>query len=115
MKYLLILFNICCLVFGQTSWKYGMQNLHLHGNVISKIFQFFFSPFILIGFALYIIATIIWMYLLSKLPLSFLYPLQSLAYVLSIVIAILIFKEHIPLTRWIGTGVILIGVYLIVK
>jgi drug/metabolite transporter (DMT)-like permease len=92
-----------------------MQNLQLQGNLVSKFFQFIFSPLILLGFALYIIATVIWMYLLSKLPLSFLYPLQSLAYVISIVVAIAIFKEQVPVTRWIGTGVILIGVYLIVK
>lgn len=115
MKYVLILANICCLVFGQTAWKYGMQHIQLKGSLFVRFFQFFFSPLILLGFALYIIATGIWMYLLSKLPLSFLYPLQSLAYVLSLVIALLIFKEHIPITRWIGTGVILFGVYLIVK
>jgi drug/metabolite transporter (DMT)-like permease len=114
-KYGLILINILCLVFGQTAWKYGMQNVHLQGSLIAKFFQFVFSPFILLGFALYIIATVVWMYLLSKLPLSFLYPLQSLAYVFSIVIAILIFKEHVPAIRWVGTGVILLGVYLIVK
>ncbi|UOY91321.1 EamA family transporter [Ectobacillus sp. JY-23] len=115
MKYVLILVNILCLVLGQTSWKLGMENMQLHGNIVQKFFQFVFSPLIFLGFVLYILATVIWMYLLSKLPLSFLYPLQSLAYVFSLIIAFLIFKEHIPITRWIGTGVILFGVYLIVK
>jgi drug/metabolite transporter (DMT)-like permease len=115
MKYVLILINIICLVFGQTAWKIGLGNLHLTGNIIQKLFQFFFSPFIFLGFILYIIATGIWMYLLSKLPLSFLYPLQSLAYVIALFIALFLFKEQIPVTRWIGTGVILVGVYLIVK
>jgi drug/metabolite transporter (DMT)-like permease len=114
-KYILILINICCLVLGQTAWKYGMQNLQLEGSFVAKFFQFFFSPFILLGFALYIIATVIWMYLLSKLPLSFLYPLQSVAYIFSLVVALLIFKEHIPVTRWIGTGIILFGVYMVIK
>ncbi|MEH7107511.1 EamA family transporter [Bacillus sp. JJ1764] len=115
MKYILILANILCLVLGQTSWKVGLENLHLHGNIIQKFFQFFFSPFILAGFVLYIAATGIWMYLLSKLPLSFLYPIQSLAYVFAIFIALFLFKESIPVTRWVGTGVILFGVYLITR
>ncbi len=115
MKYVLILINILCLVLGQTAWKYGLENLQLNGNVIQKFFQIVFSPLILLGFALYIFATVIWMYLLSKLPLSFLYPIQSIAYVIALFIGLLLFKEQIPVTRWIGTGVILVGVYLVVK
>ncbi|MCM2535975.1 EamA family transporter [Neobacillus pocheonensis] len=115
MKYALILTNIICLVLGQTSWKVGLGKIHLHGNFLEKLFQIAFSPLILLGFVLYIIATVIWMYLLSKLPLSFLYPLQSVAYVLALFVAYFLFKEQIPITRWIGTGVILLGVFLVVK
>jgi drug/metabolite transporter (DMT)-like permease len=115
MKFLLIILNILCLVSGQTAWKIGLQNVKLHGSIISKFFQIVFSPPIFLGFVLYIVATVIWMYLLSKLPLSFLYPLQSLAYILSLFIGLLVFKEVIPITRWIGTAVILLGVFLIVK
>ncbi|XJZ28581.1 EamA family transporter [Bacillota bacterium Lsc_1132] len=115
LKYVLILINIVCLVLGQTSWKIGLENLHLHGNLFQKFFQFVFSPFIFLGFVLYILATVIWMYLLSKLPLSFLYPLQSVAYVLALFVGLFLFKEQIPISRWIGTGVILLGVYLVVR
>jgi drug/metabolite transporter (DMT)-like permease len=115
LKFVLLLSNIICLVLGQTCWKIGLGNLHLHGNLFQKFFQFVFSPFIFLGFILYILATIIWMYLLSKLPLSFLYPLQSIAYVLSLFVGAFLFKEQIPVTRWIGTGVILLGVYMVVK
>ena len=114
-KYVLIFTNILLLVLGQTSWKIGLEKLQLHGNLIQKLFQFVFSPFIFLGFVLYILATVIWMYLLSKLPLSFLYPLQSIAYVLALFVGLLLFKEQIPITRWIGTGIILLGVYLVVR
>lgn len=114
-KYVLILTNIVCLVLGQTAWKFGLQHLNLHGNLFIKLLQFVFTPLIFLGFVLYIAATFIWMYLLSKLPLSFLYPLQSVAYVLALFVGLYLFKEHIPLTRWIGTGVILLGVYLVVR
>lgn len=115
LKFVLILSNIVCLVLGQTSWKIGLGNLHVHGNLFQKLFQFVFSPFIFLGFVLYILATVIWMYLLSKMPLSFLYPLQSVAYVLALFVGLFLFKEQIPMTRWIGTGVILVGVYLVVR
>jgi drug/metabolite transporter (DMT)-like permease len=41
--------------------------------------------------------------------------LQSIAYILALFVGVFLFKEHIPATRWIGTGIILLGVYLIVK
>jgi drug/metabolite transporter (DMT)-like permease len=115
MKFLLILLNILCLVFGQTAWKMGLEKLELHGSIVAKLFQILFSPLILLGFALYIVATIIWMFLLSKFPLSYLYPLQSFAYIISLFVGLFVFKEFIPPTRWIGTCVILFGVYLVVK
>ncbi|MGG5252863.1 EamA family transporter [Neobacillus sp. SM06] len=114
-KYVLLLTNILFLVLGQTSWKIGLEKLQLHGSLIQKFFQFVFSPFIFLGFVLYILATVIWMYLLSKLPLSFLYPLQSIAYVLALFVGLFLFKEQIPITRWVGTGIILLGVYLVVR
>jgi multidrug transporter EmrE-like cation transporter len=115
LKYVLILTNIVCLVLGQTAWKYGLENIQLSGSLVQKFFQIIFSPLILLGFALYVFATVIWMYLLSKLPLSFLYPLQSIAYVLALFIAVYLFKEQIPVTRWIGVTVIMFGVYLVAR
>ncbi len=113
MNYILTLVNILLLVVGQTVWKIGIEKMPLNsiGNILSAIF----SPLILLGIALYGLATVIWIYLLSKFPLSVLYPLQSLAYVLGMVVALLIFHEHISATRWIGVAFIMFGVYLISK
>jgi drug/metabolite transporter (DMT)-like permease len=98
---------------GQTLWKIGIEKMSL--NSISSILSVIFSPLIILGIALYGLATVIWIYLLSKFPLSVLYPLQSLAYVFGMVVALLIFHEHISATRWIGVAVIIFGVYLISK
>lgn len=113
MNYILILFNIVLLVLGQALWKIGVEKIQLNepGDIISILF----SPFIVIGIILYGLATVIWIYLLSKFPLSFLYPLQSLAYVFGLIVAIVLFQEYVPITRWIGVGIILIGIYFIAR
>ncbi|EJY56029.1 hypothetical protein URH17368_1422 [Alicyclobacillus hesperidum URH17-3-68] len=107
----LILANVCLLVGGQTLWKYGLQHRDL--TDIRSIVVAMFSPWVIAGIVLYVVATVIWIFLLNKLSLSLLYPLQSLAYVLAILVSMFVFHEHIPALRWVGVGVILAGVALI--
>jgi drug/metabolite transporter (DMT)-like permease len=113
MNFVLILVNIILLVTGQTLWKIGIEPIQLHG--VKSILLAMFSPWIVAGIVLYVIATVIWIYLLKQMPLSMLYPIQSLAYIAAVFVAIFIFHEHVSITRWVGVGVILAGVALVVK
>ncbi len=109
--YALLLLNIVLLVAGQTVWKIGLDRLgglHLH-----NVLQVFFSPWILSGVLLYGLATVLWLAVLSRLPLSAAYPLQSLAYVFALLLAWLLLGEVIPPNRWIGAGIILVGICVI--
>lgn len=114
MKILLILANIIFLVIGQTFWKYGSTKLEM-SNTLTGIISMICSPWIIMGGVFFVLGTFIWIYLLSKYPLSLLYPLQSLAYVFGLIIAAVIFHEHISLTRWMGVFIILVGVYFVAK
>jgi len=60
-------------------------------------------------------ATIIWMYIIKRFELSVAYPLISISYVFGMLASVFIFKEVVPLTRWIGVGLIMIGVVFLVK
>lgn len=113
LKYALILVNICLLVGGQTLWKIGIAKFKL--TDLKSLLLAMFSPWIIAGIVLYVIATVIWIYLLKQMPISLLYPLQSLAYVLTIFIAIFLFHEHVSAWRWAGVAVIMVGVTLLVK
>ncbi|MFB5191811.1 hypothetical protein [Alicyclobacillus fastidiosus] len=108
---IMILSNVVLLVAGQTLWKFGLMNKDLTN--IKSVIVAMFSPWIIGGIVLYVVATVIWIFLLNKLSLSLLYPLQSLAYVLAIVVSIVVFHEHIPPLRWVGVAVILAGVSLV--
>lgn len=110
----LILLNIGLLVGGQTLWKIGIDRhgpMHGFGGLLMTMF----SPWVIAGIVLYVVATVVWIYLLSKLPLSLLYPLQSLAYIAAVVVAIFVFKEQVSVMRWIGVAIILLGVGFVVK
>lgn len=109
----LFLTNVSLLVGGQTLWKIGMERINFNGW--KSILQIIMSPWIISGGVLYVIATAIWLYLLSKLPFSMIYPLQSIAYIVAIIVALVLFKEAIPPTRWIGVSIILFGVFLVTR
>lgn len=109
-SYTLLFSNIILLVCGQVLFKIGLQRSG--GLQWVKLLQ---SPAIWAGFLLYGIATILWFAVLSRLPLSVAYPLQSLAYVLALLPAFFLFGESISATKLAGVVVILIGTYLIAK
>lgn len=60
-------------------------------------------------------ALAIWVTLLKKHDFSLVYPLTAISYILGVVIAYFFLHESVPLTRWIGVIIIMIGVYFIVK
>jgi drug/metabolite transporter (DMT)-like permease len=109
--YGMLLLNIVLLLAGQTVWKLGLDRLG--GLHVHNAFQVITSPLIVTGAILYAIATLLWLAVLSRLPLSTAYPMQSLAYVLGLLLAWLLFGEAIPPNRWLGAGIILTGVFVI--
>lgn len=112
MTYLLLIVNIILLVAGQTLWKVGLRGVDVEPK-ISSIVSCFKNPYILSGLFIYAAATIVWLYLLSKNELSMIYPLQSLCYVVAAFVAIFVFREHLPLTRWLGLSFIIVGAYFV--
>jgi len=109
MVYLLVGINVLLLVTGQILWKFGVGK----GADVKTVLTSLFSPYIMAGILLYALATLIWLYVLSREQFSIIYPLQSTAYILGVLVAWLIFREAIPLTRWVGVLFISAGVFLI--
>lgn len=114
MTYLLLIINILMLVSGQILWKIGMGNVKFQlsfKGVASILFNFY----TLAGGVIYVIATIIWLYLLSKEQLSKIYPLQSLCYIVGTIAGVVIFNESFTTFKTIGlllifTGAALVGI-----
>jgi undecaprenyl phosphate-alpha-L-ara4N flippase subunit ArnE len=60
-------------------------------------------------------ATVLWGYILKHFEFSVAYPVTAFAYVFGMLAAIFIFHEQVSLMRWIGVGLIILGVSFIVK
>lgn len=108
---------VTMLVTGQILVKYG---LNLKGGYVLSVSSFWrefakliTSGYIWLGAFVTMSSGLLWMDVLSKKELSFVYPLISLTYVLSLVASALIFREHITVLRWLGVVVICLGVYMV--
>jgi len=60
-----------------------------------------------------ILVALAWMLAISRAQLSFLYPFMALSYILVVLLSMLVFKEDISITRWVGVTVICAGVFLV--
>jgi multidrug transporter EmrE-like cation transporter len=98
---------------GQLTLKHAMQRIAASGSGRSLLLQIMFSPWVIIGMAVYGCGVIFWLVALSHLDVSFVYPFASLSYVGIIIGSHFIFNEHIPPRRLAGIGVIICGVILI--
>lgn len=117
MSYVLSAVVAMLLVAGQSLWKLGVERLPTSfgvGMFMSKdVFSFILSPFIIAGFVVYAVATLMYMFLLDKYDYSL---IQSLVIPFSLMVAYLVasvfFKEKIALINIAGLGLITIGVIL---
>ena len=60
-------------------------------------------------------ATMLWFYILKHNDLSLVYPLISISYIFGTLAAVFIFHETVPLSRWIGVILIMVGVAFLAK
>ncbi|NMB98799.1 MAG: EamA family transporter [Thermoanaerobaculaceae bacterium] len=61
------------------------------------------------------LAAACWILAVGKLKLSYAYPFIALTFVFVPLFAKIFFREEIPLSRWIGIGIILLGVWISFK
>jgi multidrug transporter EmrE-like cation transporter len=113
--FLAILLNVCGHIFLKAGMnKIGVINPLLLISDFKKVF--FTTPFVLLGISSYVASVAFYLVVLSRTYLSFAYPLMmSTGYVLIVFFSWQVFKEPFNFYKWVGMGLILIGVLLIGK
>lgn len=114
---------LVCVVFGalgQISMKAGMRQVKQIDDFsdllnMRTIMQIFGNIYIMVGLLLYMISAFLWLGALSTLDVSLMYPLLSLAYVVTAIFAIAFLGEIVTYSRWAGIVLVVIGCILIVK
>ncbi|MCX6647673.1 MAG: EamA family transporter [bacterium] len=113
---LIVLFvSISMGAIGQLFMKAGMNTVKKKsggdlGPIVKALPRIFTNLSVLGGIALYLISTVFWLWILSRVPLSFAYPCISFSYVIIIIAGKYIFKERIDIWKLIAIILILLGV-----
>ena len=115
----LILAGVLLNALAQLTLKQGMRSIGHFSfsieNLLKMAFTIAFNPFVLAGLACYVISVVIWLLVLSRVEVSYAYPLLSIGYVVTAMAGWLLFNEAMDLTRWSGIAVICCGVWLITR
>jgi len=115
----LVLVSLCIVLgaSGQICMKRGMVEIPITStqDLFSNIKTIFSSSYVIIGLLFYGVATFLWLGALSQLEVSFMYPLLSLGYVLTAILACVFIHEEVTLLRWVGILLIVCGCFLVIK
>lgn len=116
--FLLILFCVLLNAVGQLLLKVGADRLAAgvpeasHG-VLALAMSVGTQPWIVGGMACYFFSTLLWIPALSRVDVMVAYPMVSIGYVVNAFVAWQFLGEALTLARFVGIGVILIGVFIL--
>lgn len=69
----------------------------------------------ILGAACYAVSLVVWIFGLSRVPVSVAYPMLSIGYIVNAVAAQYLFGEAVTAGRWLGIGFIVLGVWLVAR
>lgn len=67
------------------------------------------------GFACYVVSVLLWILALSRAPVSVVYPLVSIGYIVNAIGAMFLFGETLAPTKLLGIAVIILGVFILTQ
>jgi len=107
---------VCAGAFAQTMMKLGTRQLGTFGETpfLEYAFKLLTTPLILLAIASYGFGVIFYMFMLSRLDLSFLYPVMTaLGLVLTTLVSATLLREEVSWVRLGGIALMVAGVFLV--
>ena len=119
-KYLpLILAGVLLNAAAQIVLKQGMRSIGTFAFTVDNLvpigIRAGMNPFILLGLGCYVISVVVWLMVLSRVDVSYAYPLLSIGYIVAALAGRMFFGEPVDMTRWAGIITICAGVWLVTR
>jgi drug/metabolite transporter (DMT)-like permease len=114
----LIVLSVVFGIGGQISLKMGMDVVgKIDDTALAHPVQIatrvLTTPLVLAGLSLYVLGAIVWLTVLSRVPLSLAYPYLALSYAFTPALAWIFLGEAVPSLRWLGIAIICAGVVVV--
>ena len=91
----------------------NVQDAIKTGDIVSAFVAIATSPPVIAGFVCFGLSLVLWLFILSRLPLSSAYPFVALGILVTVAAGSLLFYEPINLAKGIGVCLIIGGVILV--
>ena len=115
----LILTGVLLNAAAQLALKKGMSTIgHFQfsmENMVPVAMRVAVNPFVIMGLICYVVSVVVWLMVLSRVEVSYAYPLLSVGYIVTAFAGKYLFGEALTPVRWAGILVICFGVYLITR
>jgi multidrug transporter EmrE-like cation transporter len=117
--YFLILLGVLLNAGAQLLLKAGMSQIgHFEFKLVNVVpigLKVIENWPIVTGLFAYVISVIVWLMVLSRVQVSYAYPMLSIGYVVNAIAAYYLFGEDLSVMRIIGIFVIIAGVWLVAQ
>jgi multidrug transporter EmrE-like cation transporter len=113
---LFVLFSVLLSSGSQVLMKYGMSSTEIQTAMESAAgpmriaVAIATSPPILLGLVCFGLSAVVWLFVLSKIPLSTAYPFVALGIAITVAAGRMIFGEPVTLAKLLGVVLIIVGV-----
>jgi len=113
----LIILGVMLNAFAQIILKEAMTRMDpirfqwSHAMTIG--FKVFTNPFVVAGLFCYVLSVMVWLVVLSKVDVSYAYPMLSIGYIVTAFAAYFILHEPMSMHRILGIIIIIGGVYVL--
>lgn len=114
-RYIILLFAILANVGAQLSLRYGMRSFNINKNskIFDTLFEILKNWYVWQGLILYGIGFSLFLYILSKFEVSFIYPIITASiFILLLSLSSIILNETITLKKIIGISIIILGIFI---
>jgi len=100
---------------GQILFKKTAISMSAHEaqGLLEGVLKAITIPWLYFALITYGIATILWLYILQRIPLSIAYPFSALAIVIVPIFAMFLFGERLSFSYWVAIILIVSGVAII--
>ncbi|MDH6268512.1 drug/metabolite transporter (DMT)-like permease [Rhizobium sp. SG_E_25_P2] len=119
MNYLFILVSVTISAVSQIILRHGMTRPDVQAALSDKVDvaglarAVVLSPYVIGGLGLYGLGAILWLLVLSKLPVSSAYPFVALGMALTTAAGVVVLGEQISWPTALGVAVIIAGICLV--
>ena len=115
----LLLFGVFLNACAQLFLKLGMSRIGEFTFTLNNLWPIGWKVatnyFVILGLFCYVISVIVWLMVLSRVPVGIAYPMVSIGYIITAIAGYFLLGDMLTTSRIIGIFVIILGVYLVAK